>query len=181
LNLVRLEFADGLADHFPINFHGGCAKSIKSNHKKLVTQNCSRNSECELDYLTNYKFYLAFENSNCSYYNTEKFWRSLEHFIIPVVIQPSKEFYTRIAPPNSFIHAEDFDFDYKRLSDFLKKVSSDFQLYKQYLEWTKKYKPLYVGKSVEQMRMCEMCYKLNTETASIYYESYNDFMNDGCS
>ena len=33
-----------------------------------------------------YKFYLAFENSNCQDYATEKFYFALKHGIIPVVM-----------------------------------------------------------------------------------------------
>ena len=31
-----------------------------------------------------YKFYLAFENSNCNEYITEKFWRYLSYGLVPV-------------------------------------------------------------------------------------------------
>jgi hypothetical protein len=44
-----------------------------------------RDSDEERFVLENNKFFLAFENQNCSDYITEKFWRSLSYDIIPVV------------------------------------------------------------------------------------------------
>jgi glycoprotein 3-alpha-L-fucosyltransferase len=176
----RLKYADKLSEYFPINFFGGCNSQLSSKKAKIETAPCPRNSECEENSLRSHKFYLAFENSNCSYYTTEKFWRSLEFNIIPVVIQPNKEYYIRIAPKDTFIHAQDFNYDHKLLANYLEKVSKNFKLYKKYLEWSKNYKPLYDAKSVEQMRMCELCYRLNKESSAISYKSMNDYMNDGC-
>ena len=45
-----------------------------------------RDSDQEIVELKGNKFFLAFENQNCSDYITEKFWRSLSFGIIPVVI-----------------------------------------------------------------------------------------------
>ncbi len=47
--------------------------------------NFPRDSDEEVFILQNNKFFLAFENSNCSDYITEKLWRSLSYDIIPVV------------------------------------------------------------------------------------------------
>ena len=58
---------------------------------------------------TDYKFYLAFENSNCVDYITEKFFvNGLKHNILPIVMGASKEAYERSAPFNSFLHVDDF-------------------------------------------------------------------------
>ena len=54
-----------------------------------------------------YKFYLAFENSDCEDYITEKFWRTLNKTLsIPIVM--GKGNYKALAPPNSYIHVDDF-------------------------------------------------------------------------
>ena len=46
-----------------------------------------------------YKFYLAFENSNCDYYITEKFFNPIRRAdIIPVVMGASKEAYNLYGP-----------------------------------------------------------------------------------
>lgn len=61
----RLEYAHALQKHIDVDIYGSCG-----------TKNCPRHSgdHC-LDILsTEYKFYLAFENSNCRDYITEKFY-----------------------------------------------------------------------------------------------------------
>lgn len=57
-----------------------------------------------------YKFYLAFENSiHCNGYVSEKLWRnSYQTGAVPIVFGPHKDDVAEQAPPNSFIHAEDF-------------------------------------------------------------------------
>ncbi len=84
---------------------------------------CDRYSLCEIEEIQKNKFYLSFESKNCSdIYITEKFFRMLRYDLIPVLLQPNREFYEKIAPPNSFIHAQDFDYDPERLGAYLTKV-----------------------------------------------------------
>ena len=48
---------------------------------------CPEQSEdCRKDLVKNYKFYLAFENSMCQDYVTEKLFYYLQHGIVPVVM-----------------------------------------------------------------------------------------------
>ena len=63
-----------------------------------------------------YWFYLAFENSNCPDYITEKLWRILDSNIVPVVMGGGN--YTRDAPKNSVINVNDFP-SVKALADHL--------------------------------------------------------------
>lgn len=82
-----------------------------------------------------YKFYLAFENSHCFDYITEKVYRnSLQHDFIPVVLGARKEDYERMLPYNSFIYVEDFATP-KDLAEYLNKVASDDDLYNSYFQW----------------------------------------------
>lgn len=47
---------------------------------------CTRQGpQCLLDFVKDYKFYLAFENSRCEWYMTEKFFLSLASGMVPVV------------------------------------------------------------------------------------------------
>lgn len=56
----RLKYANELAKYIPVDIYGDCGKF-----------NCST-SECFRLLEEEYKFYLAFENSNCADYITEK-------------------------------------------------------------------------------------------------------------
>lgn len=62
--------------------------------------------------IAKYKFYLSFENSiHCNDYISEKFWRNaLGGGAVPVVFGPHIDDVRAIAPPKSFIHAEEFRF-----------------------------------------------------------------------
>ena len=66
--------------------------------------------QCEQNCLqllnTTYKFYLAFENSICADYVTEKFFKVLPYNVIPVVLNGANM--SSIAPPNSYIDVKDF-------------------------------------------------------------------------
>ncbi len=184
----RINFAIKMAQTFSVKIYGNCMSSIESkiklspnkNFLELNDSSCQRDSTCELEILELNKFFLAFENSNCSSYITEKFWRSLHYGIIPVVIQPNKRFYETIAPKDSFIHASDFDFDSKKLTAYLNKVSTDFDLYFKHLKWKHKYSALYRSRVLEQKRMCELCWKLNTYDSLEYYNSISSYFNNNC-
>lgn len=64
-NNKRLQYAKELAKYIPVDIYGKCG-----------TLKCprSRSDECFQMLNDDYKFYLAFENSNCVDYITEKFF-----------------------------------------------------------------------------------------------------------
>lgn len=61
-NNGRLEYARELAKHIPVDVYGACG------HFHCPGSNCFQMLDSE------YKFYLAFEHSNCVDYVTEKFF-----------------------------------------------------------------------------------------------------------
>lgn len=84
---------------------------------------------------TDYKFYLAFENSNCVDYITEKlFENALQYHVLPIVMGARREDYERYAPKNSYIHVEEFASP-KELAKYLHKLDQDDELYNSYFEW----------------------------------------------
>ncbi|PIK40965.1 putative glycoprotein 3-alpha-L-fucosyltransferase A-like [Apostichopus japonicus] len=87
--------------------------------------------------LKQHKFYLAFENSCCSGYITEKFWMALADYqAVPIVIGAKYSEYKRLAPPNSFVHADEFK-SAEDLASFIKEVGENPDLYNKYHEWRK--------------------------------------------
>ena len=120
----RKEYVDALQKNMLIDIYGFCG-----NFK------CHDRESC-LDMLKQkYKFYIAFENSNCREYISEKFWyNALEHNILPVVMGAGKEEYEQVAPPHSYIHVDDFP-SAKDLARYLKLLNKDTRLYNEYFRW----------------------------------------------
>ncbi|CAK9302622.1 unnamed protein product, partial [Gordionus sp. m RMFG-2023] len=85
-----------------LEVRGGCFNNFPN-----ATPICYSNEEpaevCMERYISRYKFYLAFENSNCVHYITEKFFRALSIGSVPVVFGARYSDYVKIAPPLSFI------------------------------------------------------------------------------
>ncbi len=67
-NNRRMEYARELSNYIRVDIYGDCG-----------TLKCSRADPlfCQIQLKLHYKFYLAFENSNCQYYITEKFFNAL--------------------------------------------------------------------------------------------------------
>ena len=94
-----------------------------------------------------YKFYFAFENGlHCNDYISEKFWRnSLQNDLVPIVFGPHKDDVKNLAPPNSYIHVEDYynfgDDDEKniknlrKLVDYLYYLDQNDTAYLEYHAW----------------------------------------------
>jgi glycoprotein 3-alpha-L-fucosyltransferase len=61
----RLQYAHELQKHIPVDIYGKCG-----------TKKCPRSDTCYDKVITDYKFYLAFENANCKDYISEKLFRN---------------------------------------------------------------------------------------------------------
>uniref|UniRef100_A0A914H7S0 Fucosyltransferase n=1 Tax=Globodera rostochiensis TaxID=31243 RepID=A0A914H7S0_GLORO len=88
--------------------------------------------------LESHFFYLAFENTVCPQYVTEKFWNALRSLVVPVVLNRSVLNGTGI-PDNVYIAADDFD-SVQALAHFLTALLGDSERYLGYFNWTKKYR-----------------------------------------
>jgi hypothetical protein len=200
----RISIGLMLQKYFPVEIFGLCEYKFKLKKQLALISNtfvgnhlitalnglfgwlsgsnkkCTSNSECEANQLLDNKFYLSFESKNCTNYITEKFWRILRAGLIPIVFQPNKEFYEAIGPPNSFIHAQDFNYDMEKLANYLNLVSDDFKYYNKHMAWRFEYDVVFSGKQCEARRLCELCTRLNFEKSNIHYESVSNFFNENC-
>ena len=122
---LRKKYADELAKYLP----------SMERYVTCITGNRFPESRMG-SFLQSKKFYLAFENSlHCKGYITEKFYHSsLAHNTVPVVWGSRKEDYLQVAPPNSFIHAEDFSSP-KELAEYLLYLDSNNTAYREYFRW----------------------------------------------
>ncbi|KAK4006377.1 hypothetical protein OUZ56_011530 [Daphnia magna] len=136
-HIRREEYVYQLRQYIPIDIFGAC-----------------NNRDCPYDcneMLSNdYKFYLAFENSWCPDYVTEKFYRPLMHNTVPIVMGGAD--YNRFAPPDSYINARDYDSP-KNLAEYILFLDNTDTVYIRYFEWKKNFDillPDYYG-------LCDLC------------------------
>ena len=101
-------------------------------------------------------FYIAFENSICDEYVTEKFFRTVQYPIVPIVMGDSVN-YKRLAPPKSYIDVNDFE-SVEKLANYLKKLMNNPQEYLEYFKWKNDYY-IYTFQT-----HCQLCEKLNSVT-----------------
>ena len=97
---------------------------------------------------------MSFENSICTEYITEKFWRTLRLPVIPVVLGPSPD-YKKVAPPKSYIDVNDFN-SVEELAKYLKYLDQNDEEYLSYFKWRKDFDMFYSNNAY-----CTLCKKLN--------------------
>ncbi|XP_030849534.1 glycoprotein 3-alpha-L-fucosyltransferase A-like [Strongylocentrotus purpuratus] len=156
----RQDFVNRLARYINVDMYGRCGN-----------QTCTAGTEhCERA-LKQHKFLLALENSECTDYITEKFWiQALYREIVPIVFGPPRSDYEKVAPPNSFIHIQDFE-TARELGEFLKKVDADDALYGKYFEWKKKGSLKPYGGSTRSI-MCELGDRLEADAKAVRNGTY---------
>ncbi|XP_068087138.1 glycoprotein 3-alpha-L-fucosyltransferase A isoform X2 [Anabrus simplex] len=166
----RWDYIHELQKHVRVDVYGRCGNLNCPGH---FTKECSA--------LSKYKFYLAFENSNCRDYVTEKAWWNAYHYgAVPVIMGISQEDSKRLLPPKSYIHASEFasPADLARFLQYLDKSHSE---YNAYFEWKKCFKVLnehgYFQTPV--FHYCRLCEALNyNDPSPKVYNKLQDFWSD---
>ena len=110
-------------------------------------------STCYANISTNYKFYLAFENSICPHYVTEKSFRTLLWGVVPIVMATSD--ITEHLPPNSYIDVSNFTSP-QHLATYLQLLDKRDDLYNRYFEWRKHYEVVITDK-ISKDFLCNIC------------------------
>ncbi|KAF8777399.1 Glycoprotein 3-alpha-L-fucosyltransferase A like protein [Argiope bruennichi] len=139
----RLQYARELSKYIQVDIFGKCGG----------VRTCPRASASRCFNMLNreYKFYLAFENSNCKDYITEKFFiNGLAHDVIPIVMGARPEDYARAAPPHSYIHVEDFSGP-ADLARYLHMLNTNDTLYNSYFAWKN------TGEFIHTRFWCRLC------------------------
>ena len=116
---------------------------------------CSKGSfDCLDELALTYPFYLAFENSLCRDYVTEKYANVISNGrMIPVVFAQNTDLYI----PHSYIDANQFPSP-EHLGRFLLQLVKNTTAYDSYFQWKNDYE-LTVVDDFEYL--CELCRKLN--------------------
>ena len=155
----RHEYATELSKYIQVDVFGKCGnnKCHKSTPKK-----------CFEMLQKDYRFYLAFENSNCRDYITEKFFvNSLQNNVIPIVMGAKPKDYERVAPFNSYIHVDNFKGP-KDLAEYLKVLESNEYLYNKYFRWKG------TGEFIKTKFFCRICSLLHDHRAAKYQRFVKD-------
>nr|VZI07156.1 unnamed protein product [Spirometra erinaceieuropaei] len=127
-----------------------------------------------------YKFYLAFENNNCEGYITEKFFfNALGFGMVPIVYGASREEFYQRAPPNSYIHVDDFE-NVEQLAKYLQYLDKNDTAYATYFAW-KEHGEILLWPRVD-CRVCGVLYEvlkgkvhLQRQTPSIYRNFFRQY------
>lgn len=143
----REKYVSMLQKYIEVDVYGKCGdKECPEQSKSFSSQD-----PCFSMINTTYLFYLAFENSLCEDYMTEKLYRTLQMDVIPVVYGGAD--YVKLLPPKSFIDIEDFG-NPQNLSSYMKYLAEHPMEYMKYFEWKGIYKP-FVRLLYDVCAMCE--------------------------
>ncbi|KAI6221052.1 Alpha-(1,3)-fucosyltransferase C [Aphelenchoides besseyi] len=103
-------------------------------------------------------FIIAFENSICPEYTTEKYWR-LKNLTVPVILSRGVT-NSNLVLNGTFIAASDFKSP-RKLADYLNSLIDDKSKYMKYFEWTKRYRRTMNGDDVpatsNSNAACQLC------------------------
>ncbi|XP_077517325.1 alpha-(1,3)-fucosyltransferase C-like [Amblyomma americanum] len=153
----REAFLRELRRHLQVDVYGSCG-----------LYRCPRYQEdsCYKHFERNYFYMLAFENSICVDYATEKLFIALAYDIVPVVFGGAN--YSAVAPSNSYIDALAFRSP-KHLAEHLVGVSKNYSAYTSYFKWKD-------SQDVERPYrfFCHLCKKAHNTTIMQRSSSYSD-------
>ena len=156
----REEFVEKLRKHgLDVDIFGRCGTPLKDDPHGLI--------------VNKYKFYFSFENSLCSDYITEKFFKYYNQDTILVVRGGAD--YENILPKGTYINTASF----KNISDLvshLEHIGSNETLYTDLLRRKDQYKSIGNIKDTH-LPYCRLCDKINSmETNKKTYESVPTYL-----
>ncbi|CRL02340.1 CLUMA_CG015321, isoform A [Clunio marinus] len=155
----REKLVSELQKFIDVDIYGGCGNLT-----------CPQNSDACMNILeADYKFYFSFENTLCVDYVTEKVFKVMNSYIIPVVYSGAEM--TRFIPPHSFVDANDFETP-KDLADYLKYLSDNPKEYIKYFWWKKHYRVINEG----AVDFCSLCKKLHEFDSLSKRQTYVDIL-----
>lgn len=159
----REAYIEQLRQHVTVDVYGNCynetLKCAQNSTTHLSDDSCYEMLERD------YKFYLAFENSLCKDYVTEKFFKILQRRIVPVVLGEAD--YSQIAPPRSFIDARRYSPE--GLASYLKRVAANDTLYNNFFQWKNHYVVSTRYPDIAERTLCRLCERLHTDRSHVVY------------
>ncbi len=130
----RDRYVQELMNYIPVDSLGSCLNN-KELPKNLRDPVESMESNDFLDYISQYKFHISFENANCNDYMTEKLFRPLHVGSVPVY-KGSSLAEDWMPDKHSVIMADHFTSP-KELGEFLLHLDRNDEEYEKYLQFKK--------------------------------------------
>ena len=138
----RKQFVIELKKYMTVNVYGGCKDTQLGSLGKPCDTNQINLINCDdaRDTMNSHKFYLAFENTNCVNYITEKVYKILEpHMTTVPIIMSGVNNLKKLLPPKSYIDVNDFS-SAKSLAIYLLHLDKNDELYNEYFAWRSSYR-----------------------------------------
>ena len=123
----REDFVEKLSRYVKVDVYGKCGDL-----------RCPKDEWCQ-ETLSEYKFYVAFENSLCNGYISEKPWIGFSYNSVPLVAGAGSDAYQDVLPPNSYIDVEHFK-SVEEVANYLQILDANDTLYEEYFAWRTHYK-----------------------------------------
>ncbi len=150
----RETYVEELRKYIDVDIYGTCGNGkFSCEHDRTYFSGPRCNKLIE----STYKFYLSFENSICKDYVTEKFFKILNLYIVPIIYGGAD--YTQHAPPHSYIDARQFK--PKELAAYLKHLEANDALYTEYFWWKDHYRVEFITEDKTRHGFCGLCQKLH--------------------
>lgn len=138
-NSRRESYVREMQKYIDIDIYGKCEDYFSNTY----TDPCGskKNIKCFNKLMNEYKFYLAFENSLCHDYISEKFWKIYDSDkifqinIVPVVRGASKQDYSRVIQKDMlYINTDDYKSP-RELASYLNYLNTNESAYFEYFNW----------------------------------------------
>lgn len=152
----REEYVKELKKHLEVDVYGSCGEHQCPR---------SRGNACYHDFERTYFYMLAFENSLCTDYATEKFFSALKYDMVPVVFGGAN--YSQIGPAQSYVDALAFKSP-QQLAEHLRVLSRNYTAYSSYFKWKESQQVV-----SWDVNFCELCSQLQSPRFSAT-SSYSD-------
>ncbi|CAM1313690.1 FUT4 (predicted) [Pycnogonum litorale] len=161
----RISYVKELKKYISVDIMGKCSKA-----KSICNEDLSKisRSRCYERISRDYKFVIAFENSICKDYVTEKSFDVLRFDIVPIVMGGAD--YRMFLPPNSYINVADHESP-ESLALYLSMLDKNDSLYNMYFVWKQKFN---FECAPGDNELCELCRKLNDPKEPP--NTYNNFV-----
>ena len=157
-----------LQKYINIDIYGKCGKSLDDICDYMLSNEniTGKNYYCLHDIVKDYKFYIAFENSMCEDYFTEKAAQFMNAPSVPIVMSQANV--KNYLPSKSYINAFDFK-TIKALADYIIYLDNNFEEYMKYFSWRQKWRVETLLK-IRPKAKCDLCELLHID----YHKTYTN-------